>query len=261
MKILFIGDIFAKSGRKAVIENLAKIKNNYQIDYVIANGENASHGRSLTMDNYNQLIATGIDMITMGNHTFDNSLSYITFKNAKKILRPQNIKSGTKEAKYGKGTTLVKVKNISIRITNLVSSQCFNKFKATNPFITMEKILHNAKKSDLHIVDFHAETTSEKKAFLLKFSGKVSAILGTHTHVQTADEQIYNDTFFITDVGMTGPKDGIIGAKANTIIDMFCGKTKYFKLEPAKGKYQFNAIVMEWCDKTLKPKKIIRINF
>lgn len=105
--------------------------------------------------------------------------------------------------------------------------------------------MNNAKKSDLHIVDFHAETTSEKKAFLLHFAGKVSAILGTHTHVQTADEQIYNNTFFITDVGMTGPKNGIIGAKAEPIIKMFCGKSKHFKMEPARGKYQFNAVVMQ----------------
>ena len=261
MKILFIGDIFAKSGRKAISEKLLQIKKKYCIDFVIANAENASHGRSLTIDHYNQLIGYGINVITMGNHTFDHKLAYTTLKNGKWILRPYNIKNSTKEAKCGQGTILLKLKNKFIRITNLVSQQCFNKFQTTNPFISLEKILSNAKKSDLHIVDFHAETTSEKKAFLLHFAGKVSAILGTHTHVQTADEQIYNNTFFITDVGMTGPKDGIIGAKPEPIIKMFCGKSKHFKMEPAHGKYQFNAVIMQWDDQTLLAKKIIRINF
>ena len=261
MRILFIGDIFAKSGRKAISEKLSLIKKKYDIDFVIANAENTSHGRSITIDHYNQLIGYGINVMTMGNHTFDHQLAYITLKNAKWILRPYNIKISSKEAKYGKGTILLKLKNKSIRITNLVSQQCFNKFQTVNPFVALEKILSGAKKSDLHIVDFHAETTSEKKAFLLHFAGKVSAILGTHTHVQTADEQIYNNTFFITDVGMTGPKDGIIGAKAEPIIKMFCGKSKYFKMEPARGRYQFNAVVMQWNDQTLHPEKIIRINF
>ena len=255
-KILFVGDIFAKVGRKACFERIPIIRKQYKIDFVVANAENCTHGRSINFNHYNDLLKCGIDAITMGNHTYDHMYAFKTLKKAIKIIRPLNILASSKEAKYGKGSKVFKYNGYSIRITNLVSTQCFNRFKATNPFQTFESFLSKQKtKEDFHIVDFHAETTSEKKAFLLKFANKVSAIVGTHTHVQTSDGQIYKNTFFITDVGMTGPKESIIGAKPNEIIELFCGKRQRFHMEPATGAYQFNAILMAF-DKNNKPKDI-----
>lgn len=259
---MFIGDIFGKTGRRAVIENISQIKKNYKINLIIANAENASHGRSLTQSNYDDLINAGIDIITMGNHTWDIKEAYKVLQN-KKIIRPINVANNTKENKHGNGTIIIKCKNKKIRITNLVSMQCKTK-NATiiNPFQSLNNLLNDnsLEATDIHIVDFHAETTSEKKAFLYSFANKVSLIVGTHTHVQTADEQIYNNTAFITDVGMCGAKNSIIGAKPNEIIDKFKGAREHFHLEPAKGVYQFNSIIVSFDNKTNKPIKIFRYN-
>lgn len=259
-KILFIGDIFAKAGRNACLEQIPLLKKQYKIDFVIANAENCTHGRSLSLEHYQQLLNCGIDAFTMGNHTYDHMYAFETLKEADKIVRPLNINSSTKEAKIGCGSKVFVCKKRKICVTNLVSTQCFNRFKTTNPFQVFENLLKNQKaKYDLHIVDFHAETTSEKKAFLLSFANKVSAIIGTHTHVQTSDAQIYKNTFFITDVGMTGPKESIIGAKPNDIIELFYGKRTRFCMEPAIGNYQFNAVLMTF-SKDNKPKQIKAIS-
>ena len=166
----------------------------------------------------------------------------------------------TKEAKYGFGSVTYSVNGKKVRITNLMSTQCSARATLVNPFIVLEELLKKQKDNDIHIIDFHAETTSEKNAFLMKFAGKVSAILGTHTHVQTADEKIYKNTAFITDVGMCGAKESIIGAKPDEIIEMFTGKIERFHLEPAKGDYQFNSVIIEFDDKTNMPTKIWRYN-
>lgn len=260
MKILFIGDIFAKAGRKAVIENVAKIRKSQKIDLVIANAENASHGRSLTKSNYDDLINAGVDVITMGNHTWDIPEFY-AYASQADIVRPFNVKKGSKEDKCGVGTIVCEIGGKKVQITNLLSQQCSTKnATVTNPFKAMEWILENCPKADIHIVDFHAETTSEKKAFLYAFASKVELIVGTHTHVQTADEQIYKNTAFITDLGMCGAKESIIGAKPDEIVEMFKGNRPRFHLEPGKGQYQFNSVIVDFDNKTNKPKKIWRYN-
>ena len=258
MRILFIGDIFAKAGRKAVIENLAKIIKKEKIDLTIANAENATHGRSLSQEHYNQLIAAGVDMITMGNHTWDTTQVFDILKKNDKIIRPLNLDPSSKEVQYGFGSIVYAVNNKKIRITNLMSMQCSARATIVNPFLVLDELLKR-EDNDIHIIDFHAETTSEKNALLMKFAGKVSAIIGTHTHVQTADEKIYKNTAFITDVGMCGAKESIIGAKPDEIVDMFSGKAPRFHLEPAKGPYQFNSVIIEFNSKN-KPIKIWRYN-
>jgi calcineurin-like phosphoesterase len=129
----------------------------------------------------------------------------------------------------------------------------------TNPFVCFNEIIENDK-SDIHIVDFHCETTSEKNAFLLTFASKVNTIVCTHTHVQTADERIYKNTAYISDVGMTGGINGVIGAKPETILDMFQNRTTKFKLDPQDGKYQFNAVIIEIDNKNNLPIAIERIS-
>lgn len=257
MRILFIGDIFAKAGRKAVIDNLPTIVEKEKIDLVIANAENATHGRSLSQEHYDELIKAGVSMITMGNHTWDTTEVFPVLNN-EKIIRPMNVSADTKEAHYGVGTKVLTINGTRVRVSNFMSTQCKSRTILNNPFTVCQEFITKVKEP-IHIIDFHAETTSEKNAFLIAFAGQVSAIVGTHTHVQTADEKIYKQTAFITDVGMCGAKESIIGAKPDEIVSMFQGKTERFHLEPAKGPYQFNSVIIEF-DKNNKPVKIWRYN-
>ncbi|GHU32147.1 hypothetical protein FACS1894166_04880 [Bacilli bacterium] len=174
------------------------------------------------------------------------------------VVRPLNLKDGTPQSKVGHGSITFKLKNKTVRLTNLLGNTVDVKGIQDNPFLVFDKLLKTAK-SDIHIVDLHTETTSEKNAFLLTFAGKVTAILGTHTHVQTADEKIYKDTVYITDVGMNGGSLGVIGAKADTILDVFMQKAERFRLEPSNTPYQFNAVLFSVDDKTNKPTSIQRI--
>ena len=259
MKILIIGDIFGKCGRKAIIDNLKDIKKKNKIDFVIANGENVSHGKSMSIEHYNILKSAGIDFFTMGNHTWDNDEVYYLLQNHNDIIRPFNIDKTKKQGKIGEGTKVIECKDKTIRITNILgmAMQCHD--LQANSFLALKEII-KLDKSDIHIVDFHAETTSEKKAFFLEFRGKVSLIYGTHTHVQTADEQISNDTGFITDIGMTGSKYSIIGAEPKEILAVFKEEAKRFHIKSGKGEYQFNAIIVEFDNKTNKIKFINKCN-
>lgn len=260
MNILFIGDIFGKCGLIAIENELNKIKKEFNIDFVIANAENTSLGRGLTYDDYHHLNSCGIDFFTMGNHTWHKKEIFDILKNEKNIIRPYNIINNIEMGQIGLGTKVINVKNKTIRITNLLGSTVNFKNLQTNPFNEMVDIILEDN-SDIHIVDFHSETTSEKNAFFLEFQNKVSAIFGTHTHVQTNDVKIINNTAYITDVGMTGPSNGIIGAKPESIITMFKGKSERFRLEEQIGKYQFSAVVLSIDDKTNKPislKNILR---
>lgn len=260
MKILFIGDIFAKAGRKAIAEFLPKLIIDEQIDLVIANAENCTHGRSLNSRHYKYLKLLGVDVFTFGNHTWDNGVLYEIINN-NDIVRPLNIKQNTKEGKEGVGSRVVEVKNKKIRITNLLGISASCRGLQTNPFLEMEKLLEQTNdKQDIHIVDFHANATSEKNAFLAAFVGRISALVGTHTHVQTADEKIYKNTAYITDVGMTGPSEGIIGASPKTIIQMYKEEVEHFKLDPDTSNGQLNAVIITFDDKTNQPIFIERVN-
>ncbi len=256
MKILFIGDIFGEKGKEAIQKELPKLISKNNIDLVIANAENCTNGRSLSLSDYEFLSKCGINYFTFGNHTWYLNEIKEVLKN-KNTIRPLNLKPLTDESKYGVGSIEFEFKNKKIRITNLLGSTVYCHDIQTNPFIKLEEVL-NIDNSNIHIVDFHAETTSEKNAFLQYFAGKVSAIFGTHTHIQSGDERIYKNTAYITDVGMTGPSEGVIGANPETIIKMFKGESERFKLSPDTSNYQFNAIQVEFNDQN-KPISIERI--
>lgn len=244
MNILFIGDIFGNSGIKAIEKELIFIKNKYKIDYVIANGENTSNGKGMILNDYKKLCSLGIDFFTFGNHTWHND-EYEQVLNQNNVVRPLNVQGI--ESNIGVGSKIIEVNKTKIRITNLLGSSVFlYKQKISNPFNTFEKFLTKLEEKTIHIVDFHAETTSEKNAFFNEFKGKVDCIVCTHTHVQTNDEKIIDNTAYITDVGMTGSYEGIIGAKKDEIIKKFKNEIKAFKLETDEGKYQFNAVVLEF---------------
>lgn len=202
MKILTIGDIVGEKAVKKVEKELQKIKQNYQIDFVIANAENAYKGHGLSKELYNKLIAVGVNAITMGNHTWENPEIYDILKE-NNIIRPANITKGLP----GKGYTILECNSKKIAIINLIGRQYMQGvYYPNNPFTEVEEILEKIKnETNTIILDFHAQGTGEKFVMAYYLDGKVSAVYGTYTHVQTADERIMpKGTGFITDIGMTG---------------------------------------------------------
>ncbi|MGL4647325.1 MAG: TIGR00282 family metallophosphoesterase [Mycoplasmoidaceae bacterium] len=244
MRILFIGDISGEDGIRACQENIKPLVQKQKIDYVIANAENVTDGRGLNFSDYQKLKKTGINFFTMGNHTWKQR-DYKIVLEQDDIVRPANLKPECDFYDVGVGSKVIDFQNKKIRITNLIGKSIPFKEMQANPFHALDEILKD-NEADLHIVDFHSETTSEKNAFFLNFKGKVNAILCTHTHVQTADEKIRDKTAYISDVGMTGSESGIIGAKPETIIQMFKEEVQFFKLLPNLDKYQFSAVILEF---------------
>ena len=259
MNILFIGDIFSKPGRKAIATELPKFLKKHKVDFVIANAENCTHGRSLNIKHYNHLKLCGVNCFTFGNHTWENDQIEDILKQ-EDTVRPINLKEKSYLNKMGVGSRTFKINKKIVRVTNVMGLSANAKGVQSNPFLFIDQFLPTVKnKQDIHIVDFHTNSTSEKIAFFTAYKGMVSAILGTHTHVQTADEEIRDDTAFITDVGMTGPSQGIIGCEPKTILQMYREEVLHFKLDPSNSKYQFNAVLLSFNNKTNKPTKIDRI--
>jgi metallophosphoesterase (TIGR00282 family) len=258
MKFLFIGDIFGKAGRRAVRNELPKLIKDENIDCVIANAENTTHGRSLSLKHYQDLMNNGVNYFTFGNHTwYLEEVKQVLAKS--NVTRPLNLDNKIPESNIGQGSITFTIKNKKIRLTNLLGYTVDCHKMQVNPFPVFNEFIKN-NTADIHFVDLHTETTSEKNAFFLTFAGKVSAIVGTHTHVQSADEKIYKNTAYITDVGMTGGSLGVIGAEPQTILDMFMEKSERFKLAPSNSKYQFNAVLIIFNDQTNLPESIKRIN-
>ena len=214
MRIAFIGDIVGRPGRKIIKDSLKSIKDEFKIDFVIANGENASHGFGLTVESYKELISSGIDLITGGNHSFDKKKDMNVLLENGNVLRPHNYPDGV----IGTGLAICDVKiaensekKEKLAILNLMGQ--YSMPIVDNPFNLATKVieeLHNKGIKNIFI-DFHGEATSEKRVMLMMFKGKVSAICGTHTHVGTDDLQIYENTAYLSDIGLTGCFDNIIG--------------------------------------------------
>lgn len=214
MNILFIGDIFGATGREMIDRYLPRIKKKYKVDFVIANGENTSHGKGLLQKHYEELLFDGISLITMGNHTYSKKEIFDYIDEADRLIVPLN----KPKAMPGVGSRMINFNNKKIRVTNLLGLT-FMDGKPQNPFEAIEPILKEDE-SDIHIIDFHGEATSEKIAFGYYVDGRVSAVLGTHTHVPTGDEKILpNGTAFQCDVGMTGPYESVIGCEKEGIIE------------------------------------------
>ncbi len=211
MRIAFIGDIVGRPGRKIIKENLSKIKEEYKIDFVIANGENASHGFGLTIKNSDELFKAGIDVITGGNHTFDKKKEMFVLLETKNVLRPDNYPPGVP----GTGIKIFEIKNEEklekLAVINLMGQFCMPTVE--NPFNWAKKLVEELKEQDVKniFIDFHGEATSEKRVIFMMLKGQVSAICGTHTHVGTDDLQIMDNTAYLTDIGLTGCRDNVIG--------------------------------------------------
>ena len=198
MRVLFLGDIVAKSGRDAVLAKLDALKEQYQPDFVIANAENSAHGKGITFKIYNQLLLAGVDVITLGNHAFSKIEILNHLPSMNHAVRPANMEP----FHIGKSYVIKEVNGKHIAVVNLVG-KVFMDVCREDPVITMEKLLKEID-ADMIFVDLHAEATAEKMTFANYFAPRVTAVIGTHTHVQTADEQIINGCAYITDAGMCG---------------------------------------------------------
>ncbi|MDP6625988.1 MAG: TIGR00282 family metallophosphoesterase [Nitrospinota bacterium] len=255
MRLLFIGDIIGKAGRKILSEYLDNLLDKYKIDLCIANGENAAGGFGITHKIGQSLFNMGINVISSGNHIWDKkeALEYLPKEN--NLLRPANYPKGVP----GSGSTLFRFSDGSYAGVLNLSGRVFMP-NLDCPFQTADReIPELKKKAKFIIVDMHAEATSEKIAMGWYLDGKVSAIIGTHTHVQTADEKILpKGTAYITDAGMTGPVDSVIGMKKEIAIFRF--KTSIpEKFSVASGDIQLNAVLVEMDSKSGLAKEIKRI--
>lgn len=255
MRILFFGDIFGRPGRDACARALPGLKEKYRPDIVICNGENLAHGAGATESVVNEMFSAGVDIITSGNHIFDKPNIADFMARDKRLIRPLNFEAGSP----GEGFSIIEKNGKKAMVLNLIG-QLFFKRQYQNAFLVVEEFLQTVP-SDVKIVlvDFHADATSEKKAMGLFLDGKVSAVLGTHTHIPTADEQVLSaGTGYLTDIGMTGIAHSVIGMDAQLAIDAFKGKK--VKMDVAEGSTaEVNAVFLDVDDETGKTRTIERI--
>lgn len=256
MKILIIGDIFGKTGKETIKKHLIFYKNKFNPDLIIANGENVSEGgKSLVKKDYDFLKNCGIDYFTMGNHTFHNKEINTYINNVDDMVRPANYKNKVK----GKGFLIFDWKGKKILLMNLLGTNFMN-IPVKNPFLIADQILEN-NQYDISILDFHTETTSEKKVLSNYLKDKITIFYGTHTHIQTSDLYILNKKMvYITDVGMTGVRDSAIGADYKEVTNFLKNGIKEPFKEATKGLKVFNAIFIEINDNTNLPIKVERIS-
>ncbi|RYL95280.1 TIGR00282 family metallophosphoesterase [Sporolactobacillus sp. THM7-4] len=253
MRLLFIGDLYGKTGRQMVDQFLPRLRNHYHPHVTIINAENAAHGKGITKKIYSSLMDSGADMITMGNHTWDNREIFTFIDEAKRLVRPGNFPEGTP----GTGLRILPINNLRVAVINLQGRVFLPAFD--DPFRTADRLVAEARKTTAIIfVDFHAETTSEKLALGWYLDGRVSAVVGTHTHVQTADERIFpQGTAYLSDVGMTGPYNGIIGVERASVTRRFLtGMPVRFESEQGPG--QLSCVIIDIDEKTGKASGIER---
>lgn len=255
MRILAIGDIVGERALDYTFRKLPQIKKEYSIDFVIANGENSATGNGITMQIAKDMQKNGIDVITLGNHTFTKKDAVNVLLNNSRVIRPINFPEKT----VGKGSVVVEKCNKRIAVINALGR--INLLNCDCPFRTVEKELHHLKgKCDISILDFHAETTSEKLSMGFYLDGKISAVFGTHTHVPTADERILpGGTGYISDIGMTGVMNSVLGVKKEIIIRRFVDLMPQ-KFELAEGNITLSGVIFEFDDTTNKCIKAERIS-
>lgn len=254
MKVLAVGDIIGTAGVKELKQQLKRIKEKENIDFCIVNGENAAEGMGITEKNFNDILEAGADVVTMGNHTWGKK-DIFRFIDNERLVRPANYPEGV----VGKGFRIFNCKNKKIAVINALGRVDIN-ILTENPFLIVKNIVKNIRNSvDLIFVDFHAEATAEKIAMGNYLDGEVTAVFGTHTHIQTADDRILpKGTGYITDLGMTGPKNSVIGMDIGVSIKRF-ETTLPERYKIANGECIFNAVIFDINDDNNKVKNIERI--
>lgn len=256
MKILFIGDVIGRPGREAVTRMLPVLKEEFAPDLVLCNGENLAHGAGITKKVADEMFSAGVDAITSGNHVFDKKESSAFLAEERlPLIRPLNFA----EDALGRGFMTFERNGKTIVIVNLIGT-LFMGEAYRNPFLIIGAFLkERAADGASIIVDFHAETTSEKRAMGLYLDGKVSAVLGTHTHVPTADAQILpQGTAYITDVGMTGTTQSVIGMEKDAVIRAFCGEQA--RPDIAEGEAAVDAVIIDIDDATGRARSIAHMH-
>lgn len=249
-----VGDVVGRTGRYFFMEQTPELKQARKIDLVVVNGENAAHGKGLTPNVYDELIRGGADVVTSGNHIWDNSNVLKIIDTEPFLLRPANYP----EDAPGKGFCIIPIGKKKVGVVNMSGRTFMSPMDC--PFRLGDKILNFLKKNcDVILIDFHAEATSEKIAFANYVDGRATVVVGTHTHVQTADEQILpKGTAYITDLGMVGAANSILGMAIEPVIARFTtGRPS--KFEVAEGAAIYCAVLIETNDKTNKAVKIERI--
>ena len=254
MKVLAVGDLVGNNGIKELKDKITNIRENEKIYFVIVNGENAAEGMGITEKNFKDILALNVDVITMGNHTWGKK-DIFKFIDHPKLIRPANYPKGV----CGKGYGIYQFNNKKIAVINLIGRVDIN-ILSENPFLKVKEILDDIKEEvDMIFVDFHAEATAEKIAMGHYLDGEVTAVFGTHTHVQTADEKILpKGTGYITDIGMTGPKNSVIGMSIEASIKRF-ETTLPERYKIAEGECIFNGVIFDIDDNTNKVKEIKRL--
>lgn len=257
MNILCVGDVCGSIGCETVRQKLPALKREYNIDFTVVNGENSADGNGITPSSAEALFCYGADVITGGNHSMRRAEVYPLLDSNPYLLRPDNLP----DAAYGSGYCLFDMGRIAVAVINLSGKIFLDSLNAENPFYAADALLERAASdgAQVIIVDFHAEATSEKRALGLYLDGKASVFYGTHTHIQTADEQILPlGTGYITDLGMTGPKQSVLGVRSDIIISRLKDKNMQ-KFTLADGECILNACLFCVDDYTGRVNAVKRI--
>lgn len=257
MRLLAVGDVCGVLGCEEIRKRLPDIKKKNNIDAVIINGENSAEGNGITPYSADFLFSCGADVITGGNHSLRRKEVFNLLDSNPFLLRPHNLP----DAEYGKGYAVVDYGSFQMAVINLSGIIYLEKMNAQNPFLIADELINKAKADGVNIiaVDFHAEATSEKRALGFYLDGRVSVFFGTHTHIQTADEQILpKGTGYITDLGMTGPKNSVLGVKSEIIINRL-KDNDFSKFEAADGECILNACIFEIDNRSGKSLSVERI--
>lgn len=254
MRILAVGDLIGESGLNKAKEVVQRLKDGENIDFIVVNGENVAEGMGINLKLFNSILSMGTNVVTMGNHTWAKK-DIFTFIEHEQLIRPANYPEGVP----GKGYIICKCKNKTIAVVNLIGRTEMGVL-SENPFIIGKKILEELKKKvDIILVDFHAEASAEKVAMGNYLDGIATIVYGTHTHVQTADERILPcGTAYITDIGMTGPKNSIIGMDIDASLKRFI-TTLPERYKMANGECIFNGCIFDINDETCHVQKISRL--
>lgn len=255
MKVLMIGDVVAKPGRLAVLERIQDLREQHAIDLAIMNAENLAGGFSVTPSLCEQLFASGIDVMTSGNHIFDKKEAIPYIGKQPRLLRPANYPPNTP----GSGIWTGVINGTKVAVMNLMGRVFMP--PSDDPFRVVDQLLADlSNDTKVRIVDMHAEATSEKVAMGWYLDGRVSAVLGTHTHVQTADERVFpNGTGYLTDLGMTGSYSGVIGMDKNDVIARFTSAMGR-RAEHSTGAVRICGAVLDIDEETGRAREIVRLN-
>lgn len=256
MKLLFIGDIVGEPGRKAVKTLLPKLRGQHGLDFVIANGENSAGGSGITPRMADEIFSAGVDVITSGDHLWDQKEVMELLANEQRFVRPINYPPGTP----GQGSAVFEIQNSKLRIAVLNAQGRTFMPVLENPFLIVPPEVERLRQqTKIIFVDFHAEATSEKIAFARMLDGQVSAVVGTHTHVQTADEQIFpGGTAYLSDAGFTGPHESVLGREIEPVIKRFVTNIPQ-KFDVAKNRVLLHGAVIEIEETNGKAVKIQRV--